>query len=555
MEYPVLTTVYKKALLFFKIESYGHAIVWCRQLSKRQKILAAAAVLVVLGLLMSILVKKTPDEVVAKETLRSVRMASVSSLSNREQTLPLVGIVTSISEATLRAETGGKLVYVSKKIGDHVFAGDIIAEFENSSERASLLQAEGVYEQAQAAKGIATLTSNQTGTTLLDSKTAGLNAVSSAYTTMDDAIAGKSDVAYTDPGLDRIHFILTVPDSQLVGSLLTQRKAIQILLQKRSAHSETLTTNSDVASELLVTTGELQVIKGYLDDLFVAYGKALPDGAVTEATLQSGKANVQIARLAINASIASVTLARSTLLASFTAQQIGGNTSSSVSGTLASADAQVKQALGAYRAAQSRLEKTIIRSPIPGTINSLSLHTGDYVGAFTQVAVISNNRALEIRSQVTEDDAKRITVGAHVTINQDIPGIVTQVPEAIDPTTKKIEVRVGLQDTNNRLVNGQSVRITLSKKDTSSSPSKNLTNGKEPQNTPLSIPISSLKLTPRGAYVFTRSASSTLVAISVKEGAILGDMIQIIEGLRGDEIIVVDARGLKEGMSVTVENK
>jgi hypothetical protein len=40
----------------------------------------------------------------------------------------------------------------------------------------------------------------------------------------------------------------------------------------------------------------------------------------------------------------------------------------------------------------------------------------------------------------------------------------------------------------------------------------------------------------------------------VKEGAILGEQIQILEGLTGSEVIVVDARGLKEGMTVTVGN-
>ena len=35
---------------------------------------------------------------------------------------------------------------VYKKLGDYVNAGEVIAEFENSGERAQVLQAEGAYD-------------------------------------------------------------------------------------------------------------------------------------------------------------------------------------------------------------------------------------------------------------------------------------------------------------------------------------------------------------------------------------------------------------------------
>jgi hypothetical protein len=72
---------------------------------------------------------------------------------------------------------------------------------------------------------------------------------------------------------------------------------------------------------------------------------------------------------------------------------------------------------------------------------------------------------------------------------------------------------------------------------------------------PIVIPIAALKLTPRGGNVFVVSASHTLRALPVKEGAIMGEEIQIIEGLKGDEVIVTDARGLKEGQAVEVSTK
>ena len=240
---------------------------------------------------------------------------------------------------------------------------------------------------------------------------------------------------------------------------------------------------------------------------------------------------------------------RTTLSASVTANQVAGaDSQTQSSGSLATADAQVKQALGAYNGALARLEKTIIRSPITGTLNSLSISTGDFITAFSQVAVVSNNGALEVISFVTDDDAKRITVGSPVTIDGTITGVITRIASAIDPTTKKIEVRVGIKDVKSTLTNGQSVRILISQdKATQSTVTK--------KSGPIVIPIAALKLTPRGGNVFTLSASNTLIALPVREGAIMGEEIQILEGLNGDEVIVTDARGLKEGQVVETDTK
>jgi hypothetical protein len=146
-------------------------------------------------------------------------------------------------------------------------------------------------------------------------------------------------------------------------------------------------------------------------------------------------------------------------------------------------------------------------------------------------------------SYVTEDDARRIAVGNEVMIDNTVKGVITRIAQALDPRTKKIEVRVGITEKTGSLVNGQSVRMNITKsKQTVAS-----TTG------PIKIPLSALKLTPNGAFVFSVSASSTLVSIPVKEGAILGEEIQILSGLDGSEQLVTDARGLKDGMTVLVK--
>jgi RND family efflux transporter MFP subunit len=479
----------------------------------------------------------------AVQGTKAVTVAPVSELANTDTSLPLLGTVTSTSEATVRSESSGKLTRVYKKLGDYVTAGQVIAEFENSAERASLLQAEGVYDSAKAARDIAKINAGTTNTSLAESKNSALTALGSAYISVDDVIRVKTDSAYTDPRTQNVKFNVLVPDSMFVLSLESKRRTIEKILTDRSARNRTLTTESDLVAELNTVQTEVQTIKTYLDDLATAYSKALPDSNFSQAAIDANKANVSASRSIISGVLSSITNARTSLTSAVAATEVAGKTSGSSSSTTATADASVKQALGAYNAALSRLEKTVIRSPISGTLNSLTIKTGDFISAFTEVAVVSNNGALEVLAYVTEDDAKRVSVGSEVLIDGTAKGVVTRIASAIDPRTKKIEVRIGITSKNSSLVNGQSVRIAVTK----DKQKITTTSG------PLTIPLSALKLTPSGAYVFTVSATSSLVTIPVKEGAILGDEIQILSGLTGTETIVTDARGLKAGMTVTVK--
>jgi multidrug resistance efflux pump len=446
-------------------------------------------------------------------------------------------------EATIRSESSGKLTRVYKKLGDYVTAGQIIAEFENSGERAAVLSAEGSYDSAKASRDIARINTGTTNSSLSESKTNALNTISSAYVTMDDIIRVKTDMFYGNPRNAETKFLLSVPDVNLVYSLETQRKAIERMLVARDAKNRSLTIGNDLIGELNIIQSEVQMVKTYLDDLAAAYSKAIPDATYSQGTIDNGKTIAGIARSTISGTVSSVTTSRAALNASIAAQEVAGKTSGDASGNTATADAMVKQALGAYNAALSRLEKTVVRSPISGTLNSLSIGTGDFISAFTEVAVVSNNGALEVLAHVTEDDAKRVQVGNEVSIDNSIKGIITRVASAIDPRTKKIEVRIGITDKASELVNGQSVRV-------------NITKGKQAVTStsgPIKIPLSALKLTPAGAFVFTMSATSSLIALPVKEGAILGEEIQILSGLSGTESIVTDARGLKAGMAVTIK--
>jgi hypothetical protein len=132
-------------------------------------------------------------------------------------------------------------------------------------------------------------------------------------------------------------------------------------------------------------------------------------------------------------------------------------------------------------------------------------------------------------------------VGNKVTIQNTAEGVVTRMASALDPLTKKVEVRIGVSSGLSTLRNGQSVSLSIVRTSGSAKASW--------KSDTLSIPIVSLKITPDGAVVFVVE-NNVLKSRMVKIGALLGDRIVITEGLTTSMEIVTDARGLKDGQTV-----
>jgi multidrug efflux pump subunit AcrA (membrane-fusion protein) len=513
-----------------------------QETSKRKKMALIALPILLITLFVFVSRNKKEEMPVRNtEVVKTVRLASVTSLLQRNQNFPILGTVTSVSEAVIRAESSGKLTRVYKNLGDRVTAGELIATFENSAEQASLLQAEGSYDAARASKEIATITRNNTNSSFADSKNNALNTFSSTLNSLDDAIRVKTDSSFTDAKTNNIKLNLSVPDANLVYTIEEQRKVIEVILKARDVKNKQLTSESDLVSELTTLEGEASLIKNYLDALANAYSKALPSQSFGQAVIDTGKALVSVARSQVTGSITSIQASKTSLVNSLAQKNIadknsGGGTSSGIS------DATIKQSLGALNAAKSRYEKTLIRSPLSGTLNSLSIETGDFVTSFAQIGVVSNNGSLEVTAYVSAEDAKNLSsgqTGTAVSNNVSEKVVITKVAEALDPITKKIEVKLALLDNKKTFINGETVTVSLDTRVTT----------KNSKVSPILVPLSAIKMTPNGALVFT-VVDGVVKEIKVKEGAIFGENIEIKEGMTEESLIIVDSRGIKDGVKV-----
>lgn len=285
----------------------------------------------------------------------------------------------------------------------------------------------------------------------------------------------------------------------------------------------------------------------FFDQIIRALNSGLPSQSVSASTIATYQASAIAARASINGSLSAISGAKENLAARKQGITVAEkNLEQGITGgqkeDVAGAQAALKQAQGALAGARANLEKTYIRAPISGTINSFSLKRGDFVAMQSPVLTVANNGALEIVAYVTENDAKDIAVGSKVTIEEAGTGIVTRVAPALDPVTKKIEVRIGVSGGAD-LINGQSVIVQVTRANARiSSKIRKIT-----------VPISAIKIGSDTSVVFTVAADKTLVAHEVTVSSLLGDRVVITDGVTADMVIVTDARGLREGQVVSTE--
>lgn len=474
-------------------------------------------------------------------TMREVRVASVAELSQSSTPLPAIGTVRSQSEATILAEASGQITVLNKKIGDYVAAGSVIAELENSAQRASVAQAKAGVKSAEAGAGIAQVAGEREQGLLNEAKIAAVNTLESAYDSVDDSIRSKTDAMFINPRTQTPKFIVLTSNEQLITNIQFERLKVQEILDSQAARRGHISTSADLDAELNRTASEVRYLNQFLTDIVAALNVGIPTTEVGQSTIDSFKLAAGGARGVLNGTLASLSGAKDNLTAKTAQYQIAQKQYGDGGSGNTTSDAALAQAQAALNVATVALEKTIVRAPISGILNSLSIDRGDFVSPFQPVAVVSNNGALEIVTYVTEEDVRDVRVGGVVEIEGGSHGVITKILGALDPQTRKIEVRVGITSRESTLVNGQNISLSLTRV------ARTI-----PSGTALTIPISALKITPSGPVVFTVDEKNTLQPVTVTTGALLGEKITITSGLTPEMEIVTDVRGLKADQEVTI---
>ena len=538
---------------------------WLRiRRNPRKSIAVLVAVLVLLGFF--IFFGKN-DEVVPSDDVRtpSVVVTSVGALSAETEPLVLLGEVRSVSQAELRAQKSGEVTQVYVRPGQLVKAGAILAEISNQSERAAVLSAQGMVAAAKAQldkttagarpedKTSSVVQSQAAQVTLETAKQSARSAYSQAYTLAQDAVFAQADDFFSNPYTVNPSFRIrtaSFDDKQII-----EKERVEIAKILESWKQKTATSISDVAldSRLMEAERDLERIKTFLNSISSYISEQTIDANLASATKSAQEATVLGARSNISSAQNLVHGARNSLTAAKSGSQVASLSSDVVlsgarSEDVAVAQAGVTQAQGALAGAYAQLENTIIRTPISGTVSTLNVARGDFLGSFDVVAVVANEGALEIEVFVSDSVRDRLVVGGPVLIDGKYQGMVTSISPGLDPVTKKSRVTVGITS-DATLTNGAFVEVAFQGSETETEKISQAT------TTEFSIPISAIKVLPRGFAVFTVKEDNTLEAHPIQEGPILGSKMLVPEGLTADMMIVNDVRGISEGDAVVVNTE
>lgn len=488
--------------------------------SRRSKIVAGIAAMLVVVVLLHMGKGSSVAEVADSAT--HVQLASVASLSNAGGPLPVTGKVTSVSQASISALSGGEITSLPYKLGDRVAAGQVVASFENSSQRAAVLQTQGSYDAALASK---------VAVSSADVRVSAINEYRTAFNTLDTTLKSDVDTFFGDRTPYGPLLLLDESRDNRHGRISLEREAIDEEMDTYRAKLAQA-DSSDPAQLLDYASALTQRVIDMLNQLAVAANRSEANATAAQITaLDSARGDMAA-------------------LAAALASEKESYRSGTVT-TTSSTDASITIALGGLRAAQATLEKTYVRAPISGTIVSLPVNRGDFISAGTMVAVISNPGALQVESYVTSQDAKTLSIGGKATIDGGTPGAIVFIAPALDPLVGKIQVKVSPAGSQTSLIDGSTVVVELER---ALRPGSGQAGGKPSAKSMLSIPIAAAKITPQGPVVFM-VASSTLVAHPITFGTIVGGQVEVTEGLSLDMDIVVDARGLSDGQVVVVDSQ
>ena len=222
------------------------------------------------------------------------------------------------------------------------------------------------------------------------------------------------------------------------------------------------------------------------------------------------------------------------------------------------AEANVLALKAALEGAKAGLDYTLIRAPFDAVVLTKNADVGDIVTPFAAVATakaavvtIADMRSLQVEVDVSETNIVGIRVGQACDIQLDaLPAIrfrgeVYTIVPTVDRTKATVLVKVRFLDKDPRMLPDMSAKVSFL--------SRNLkTEERKPR---LAVNGSALVGKTDQTHVFVLQGNH-VQETSVQTGVKLGDMMEIISGLKsGDRVVINPPKGMKNGTKIKIAER
>ena len=208
---------------------------------------------------------------------------------------------------------------------------------------------------------------------------------------------------------------------------------------------------------------------------------------------------------------------------------------------LAQADAAVKKAQASLELAQQRLDESVIKAPISGTITQRFLDKGGMASTTKPFVNIVNMDVVKITAKVPERELGSIKQGQKAIVKPDaypdeeFTGKLVNISPIIDRTSQTCDIEVEVSNPNQRLKPGMFTRVELTVSE---------------NKVALVIPSDSFIKEGDKTYVFVADngkAVKKVITVGISDGV----KTEVISGLNpGEQLIIAGQSTLKDGMSV-----
>lgn len=205
-----------------------------------------------------------------------------------------------------------------------------------------------------------------------------------------------------------------------------------------------------------------------------------------------------------------------------------------------SLESRHRVAKAAVTEAETMLAYTKVVAPFDGIITRKHAEIGDLAAPGKPLLEMENLNSLRLEADVPEAAISHIVAGAQLSVRvagvtHDLSATVSEIAPAADPNSRTFLVKLDLP-ANSGARTGQFGRLTVPLGETSA----------------LRIPASALILRGQLELVFVAGNAQAQMRL-VKSGKRIGDEIEILSGLnRGDQIIIENAAGLRDGQPLEV---
>lgn len=484
----------------------------------------------------------------SKEYKPFVSIVSVDSYDGNIKQIDTDATVQSSGQFEFRAQVSSPVEKVYVGIGDTVKAGQTILTLKNDDVYAQVSQAKANLDSAEA--HLAEIKNGTRGEEMAiyeqqykNAERDIKNSSRDTYGKIEDAIRNKSDFLFRNGESVNPEIIVRTENSEVERSINAKR----LMLSEKMSAWKTLNMKDDTfsSSDDNFVSGVTSYAKAYFDSLVgIVNDLSTANSSLTQTTIDTYRSTVSGAQIQINTALG--------LYSNYlSAWRIAGDNlnlrkAGATKEQISREEAVVSQARAALSGARAQYAKTVIVSPIDGVVSALPYRVGDLTVIGSLITSVVNKSALELKGYISVEDSQYVKEGDKVTIDNKYGGVISGISPSADSKTKKVEIKVSVNDKDAFLVVGSTSHIRIIsniKKDDS-------TVGLEKEYL---LPISAVNISNSGSFIYgVGQDSSKAIAYPVEIGEVVGELVRVKKGIKSGMEIIMPTIGLKDGQEVRI---